>query len=118
MCCLRDFCNYVLLRPHIPGTGGTTFIDKYGPLTQTITKYDLVIHSQDRPRKKRYALATPLLDDVYEFARVEYLPKVSVPHLAARNAPQAEFHSPEGRVSLCAFYSMRRFNFGPSAHHR
>src|SRR6267154_4724831 len=85
MCCLRDFCNYVRVRPHIPGAGGTTFIDKYGPLTQTITKYDLVIHSQDRPRKKRYALAKPLLDDVYEFARVEYLPKVSVPHLAARN---------------------------------
>jgi integrase len=85
MCCLRDFCNYVLVRPHIPGAGGTTFIDKYGPLTQTITKYDLVIHSQDRPRKKRYALATPLLNDVYEFIRIEYLPKVSVPHLASRN---------------------------------
>src|SRR6185295_50588 len=85
MWCLRDFSTYVLLRPHIPGGGGTRFNDKYGPMTQTITKYDVVIHSQDRPVKRRYALATPLLNDFYEFLRRDYLPHYSVPHLAARN---------------------------------
>jgi integrase len=85
MSCLRDFCDYVLVRPYVPNGNGTTFMDKYGPMTQTLTKYDLLIHSQDRPVKKRYALAPTLLDDLYEFLRTDYIANRAVRHLAARD---------------------------------
>lgn len=85
MSCLCDFCKYVLVRPHIPSGNGMTFMDKYCPMTQTLTKYDLLIHSQDRPVKKRYALAAPLVEELYEFSRTDYVANRPVPHLAARN---------------------------------
>lgn len=82
---LRSFLDYVLAKPNIPGTSELTFGEKYGPIAQTFTKYDLPKHSQDRPRKPRYALLVPLRNDFYEFMRTEYMPNHSLPHVAARN---------------------------------
>lgn len=82
---LRSFLNYVLAKPNIPGTSELTFGQKYGPIAQTFTKYDLPKHSQDRPHRPRYALSAPLRNDLYEFMRTEYLPNHSLPHLGARD---------------------------------
>lgn len=81
---LRSFCDYVLLRPNIPGSE-VTVANKYGPIAPTFTKYDVPIHAQDRPLKSRYALTAGLRDDFYEFLRTTYLPNHPLPHVAARN---------------------------------
>ena len=82
---LRSFCNYVLAKPNIPGSSELTILEKYGPITQTFTKYDLPMHAQDRPTKPRYALSAALRDDFYEFMRTEYLPDHESPHLGAQD---------------------------------
>jgi integrase len=82
---LRYFCEYVLAKPHIPGSNGLSIPDKYGPIAVPFTKYDLPIHAADRPRRKRYALSPDLRDDFFEFLRIEYLPNHSLPHVGARN---------------------------------
>lgn len=82
---LRSFCDYVLAKPNIPGNSELTIIDKYGPITQTLTKYDVPMHAQDRPTKRRYALSPELRDDFYEFMRTEYLPNHALPHLGAQD---------------------------------
>jgi integrase len=82
---LRDFCEYVLAKPHISGGKGLSIIHKYGPIQAPFTKYDLPIHAGDRPVRKRYALAPPLKDDFFEFLRVEHLPSQALPHMGARN---------------------------------
>jgi len=83
--CLRDFGDYVLAHPHISNGGGQTIVDKYGPIRAPFSKYDMIIHSQDRPRKKRHALSDEVLNDFYEFVRTDHLSNSSTPHLAARN---------------------------------
>ncbi len=82
---LRDLCEYVLAKPHIPGGNGIRITDKYGPITAPFSKYDLPIHAADRPRRKRYALAPKLRDDFFEFLRIKYLPNNFLPHVGARN---------------------------------
>jgi integrase len=82
---LLDFCTYVLAKPHVPGVTALTIVDKYGPITAPFSKYDLPIHSTDRPRRKRYALGPNLRDNFFEFLRVDYLPNHSLPHMGARD---------------------------------
>jgi integrase len=82
---LRSFCDYVLAKPNIPGSAVLTISEKYGPITQTFTKYDVPMHVQDRPTNRRYALSATLRDDFYEFMRTEYLPKHASPHRGARD---------------------------------
>jgi integrase len=82
---LRDFCGYVLAKPHISGGGGLSIIHKYGPMQAPFTKYDLPIHAGDRPVRKRYALAPNLKDDFFEFVRREHVPSQALPHIGARN---------------------------------
>jgi integrase len=82
---LRYFCEYVMAKPHVPGAGGLTLTEKYGPLALPFTRYDQPVHAQDRPRKKRYALAPKLRDDFFEILRTDYLPNHPTPHVAARN---------------------------------
>jgi integrase len=81
---LRAFCEYVLAKPNIP-SGVLTISEKYGPITQTFTKYDVPMHVQDRPTKPRYALSAALRDEFYEFMRTEYLPQHASPHCGARD---------------------------------
>ena len=81
---LRSFCDYVLAKPNIP-RDVLTISEKYGPITQTFTKYDVPMHVQDRPTKRRYALSATLRDEFYEFMRTEYLPKHASPHRGARD---------------------------------
>jgi integrase len=81
---LRLFCEFIVAKPNIPGRT-TTVIEKYGPTVLNFTKYDLPIHAQDRPVKKRYALSSAVLDYFYEFLRTEYLRKHKLPHAAARD---------------------------------
>lgn len=82
---MRSFLDYVLAKPNIPGSSELTFDMKYGQITQTFTKYDLPKHSQDRPRRPRYALAVPRRNELYEFMRTVYLPNHSLPHVGARD---------------------------------
>ena len=81
---LRLFCEFIVAKPNIPGRT-TTVIEKYGPIALNFTKYDLPIHVQDRPVKKRYALSSDVLHYFYEFLRTDYLRKHKVPHAAARD---------------------------------
>jgi integrase len=81
---LRSFCDYVLAKPNIPGSS-LTIIEKYGPIAVTFTKFDLPVHTHDRPTKPRYALSAEVRDQFYEFLRTEYLPNHPVPHLAAQD---------------------------------
>jgi len=81
---LRSFCDYVLAKPNIP-SDVLTISEKYGPITQTFTKYDVPMHVQDRPTKPRYALSATLRDEFYEFMRTEYLPQHASPHCGARD---------------------------------
>jgi integrase len=81
---LRSFCDYVLAKPNIPGSN-LTIIEKYGPIAVTFTKYDLPVHTQDRPTKPRYALSAEVRDEFYEFLRIEYLPNHQLPHLGAQD---------------------------------
>jgi len=85
MNCLRYVCEYVVAKPNIPGSNGLAFPDKHGPIAAPFTKYDLPIHAADRPRRKRYALSADLIDDYFEFLRVEYLPNHSLAHMGARD---------------------------------
>jgi integrase len=80
---LRSFCDYVLAKPNIPDST-LTIIEKYGPIALTFTKYDLPVHTQDRPTKPRYALSAEVRDEFYEFLRIEYLPNHPLPHLGAQ----------------------------------
>ena len=80
---LRSFCDYVLAKPNIPGSN-LTIVEKYGPIALPFTKYDLPVHTQDRPTKPRYALSAEVRDEFYEFLRTEYLPNHSLPHLRAQ----------------------------------
>lgn len=80
---LRSFCDYVLAKPNIPGSN-LTIVEKYGPIALPFTKYDLPVHTQDRPTKPRYALSAEVRDEFYEFLRTEYLPNHSLPHLGAQ----------------------------------
>jgi integrase len=80
---LRAFCDYVVAKPNIPGSS-LTIIDKYGPIALSFTKYDLPVHTQDRPTKPRYALSAEVRDEFYEFLRTEYLPNHPLPHLGAQ----------------------------------
>jgi integrase len=82
---LRSFCDYVLVKPNIPGGSELTIIEKYGPIASIFTKYDSPVHAQDRPTRPRYALSPALLEEFYEFLRTEYLPSHSVPHLGAQD---------------------------------
>jgi integrase len=82
---LRSFCDYVLAKPNIPGNSELTIVDKYGPITQILTKYDVPMHAQDRPTKRRYALSPTLRDDFYEFMRTDYLPNHALPHVGAQD---------------------------------
>src|ERR1051325_1471274 len=52
---LRSFCDYVLAKPNIPGSAVLTISEKYGPITQTFTKYDVPMHVQDILTQPRYA---------------------------------------------------------------
>lgn len=100
MCDLRYFCEYVLTKPHVPGAGGTTFTQKYGPMGLPFTKYDLPTHAQDKPRRKRYALSPKLRDDFFELLRTDYLPNHPTPHVGARNYSAVVFMAETGaRVS-------------------
>jgi integrase len=81
---LRSFCDYVLAKPNIPGSSNLTIIEKYGPIALPFTKYDLPVHTQDRPTKPRYALSAEVRDEFYEFLRTEYLPNHPLPHLGAQ----------------------------------
>src|ERR1043165_4536313 len=82
---LRSFCDYVLAKPNIPGSSNLTIIEKYGPIAVTFTKYDLPVHTHDRPTKPRYALSAEVRDEFYEFLRTEYLPNHPLPHLGAQD---------------------------------
>ena len=82
---LRVFCEFIVAKPNIPGRTGTTVTEKYGPIALNFTKYDLPIHVQDRPVKKRYALSSAVLYYFYEFLRTEYLRDHKLPHAAARD---------------------------------
>lgn len=82
---LRSFCEYIIAKPNIAGNGELTIIEKYGPIRLTFTKYDVPMHTHDTPTKPRYALATTLRDDLYEFLRTEYLPNHVAPHFGARD---------------------------------
>jgi integrase len=82
---LRDYCSYVVAKPHISGGAGLSIIHKYGPMQAPFTKYDLPIHAGDRPVRKRYALAPNLKDDFFEFVRVEHVPSQALPHIGARD---------------------------------
>ncbi len=82
---LRSFCDYVLAKPNIPGSAILTISEKYGPMTQTFTKYDVPMHVQDIPTQPRYALSATLRDEFYEFMRTEYLPQHASPHRGARD---------------------------------
>ena len=82
---LRDYCNYVVAKPHISCGEGLSIIHKYGPIQVPFTKYDLPIHAGDRPVRNRYALAPNLKDNFFEFVRVEHVPSESLPHIGARN---------------------------------
>lgn len=81
---LRQYCEYVFAKPNIPGSDAT-FVQKYGPMSITFTKYDLPVHAQDRPERNRYALSPPLTHEFYEFLRTDYLPSHALPHIGARN---------------------------------
>jgi hypothetical protein len=81
----RGFLEYVLAKPNIPGSDGETFAEKYGPITLTLTRYDLPIHTQDQPRKERHALSPGLCADFFEWMRTDYVPSHDMPHIAARN---------------------------------
>jgi len=81
---LRLFCEFIVAKPNIPGQT-TMVIEKYGPIALNFTKYDLPIHVQDRPVKKRYALSLVVLHYFYEFLRTEYLRNHKLPHAAARD---------------------------------
>jgi hypothetical protein len=81
----RGFLEYVLAKPNIPGSDGETFAEKYGPITLTLTRYDLPIHTQDQPRKERHALSPGLCADLFEWMRTDYFPIHDMPHIAARN---------------------------------
>jgi hypothetical protein len=91
---LRYFCEYIIAKPNLPGTSEATLTQKYGPMLLPFTKYDLPVHAQDRPRKKRYALAPALKDELYEFTRTDYVPNHTLPHIGARDftaiVPQTE----------------------------
>ncbi len=82
---LRSFCDYVLAKPNLPGSGVLTISEKYGPITQTFTKYDVPMHVQDILTQPRYALSATLRDEFYEFMRTEYLPQHASPHRGARD---------------------------------
>ena len=82
---LRNFCDYVVAKPNLPGNAHVTIDEKYGPINSTFTKYDLPIHCQDKPSKPRHALSMPLRDEFYECLRTIYLPGHGVPYVAARN---------------------------------
>jgi len=60
---LRSFCDYVLAKPNIPGSAVLTISEKYGPITQTFTKYDVPMYVQDMPTQRRYALSATLRDE-------------------------------------------------------
>jgi len=96
---LSYFCDYVLAKPHVPGGNGLSLIDKYGPMVSVFTKYDLPIHAADRPVRKRYALAPSLLNEFFEFLRVEFLPNQSLPHMGARNYVAIVVHADIGARS-------------------
>lgn len=81
----RRFCEFVIEKPSIPGTTVVTVEEKYGAIALNFTKYDLPIHAQDRPVKKRYALALALLHYFYEFLRTAYLGNHKTPHTGARD---------------------------------
>jgi len=76
--------DYVLAKPNIPGTSEETFLDKYGAITQTFTKYDLPRHAQDTPQRNRYALSPGLRNEFCELIRTEYLPNHPLPHIGAQ----------------------------------
>ena len=82
---LRRFCEFIVAKPIIPGRTLATVTEKYGPIALNFTKYDLPIHVQDRPVKKRYALSSAVLHYFYEFLRTEYLSNHKVPWAAARD---------------------------------
>jgi integrase len=82
---LRSFCDYVLAKPNVPGSAVLTISEKYGPITQTFTKYDVPMHVQDIATQPRYALSATLRDEFYEFMRTEYLPQHASPHRGARD---------------------------------
>ena len=83
--CLRDFADYVIAKPHLPGGRGLSIVEKYGPISTPFTKYDLPIHAADRPQRNRYAISTGLCEDVFEFLRTEYVPNHPLPHVGARD---------------------------------
>lgn len=82
---LRYFCEYVIAKPNVPGTSEVTLTQKYGPMALSFTKYDVPVHVQDRPKKKRIALAPPLRDEFYEFMRTGYITNHVLPHIGARD---------------------------------
>ena len=82
---LRWVCEYVLAKPHLPGRAEITLADKYGPISLTLTKYDLPIHGADRPVRKRYALSVDRKIEFVEFLRTCYLPAQALPHVGARD---------------------------------
>lgn len=82
--CLRDFCDFVMAKPYVPGTGLSLFY-KYGAIVLPFTKYDFPIHAADRPRRNRHALSPKTRDDFFEFLRLDYLPNHSLPHIGARD---------------------------------
>lgn len=82
---LRAFCEYVVAKPNLIGEPRLTLSAKYGPITLTFTKFDLPIHSADKPVRKRYALSVAIKIAFIEFLRTCYLPQHPMPHIAARD---------------------------------
>jgi integrase len=69
-------------------------------MVMPFSKYDLPIHAQDKPRRKRYALSPELRDDFFELLRTDYLPNHPTPHVGARNYSAIVFMAETGaRVS-------------------
>lgn len=88
---LRYFCDFVLARPQLPGApGALTVVEKYGPVKQPISKYDLPPHPPEEDDAERYVLSRWQRDSLYEFIRAEYIPRSSNPHIAARDFTMIE----------------------------
>jgi len=97
---LRFYLDYVLAKPYVPGGGGVTFAQKYGPVAHPCTKFDLPTHTAARPQWTRYALSDELTEELLEFVRTVYCDAHPVLHLAARDyTAQVLMFAVWGRIS-------------------
>lgn len=81
---IRRLCDFVIIKPYIPGRVSVSIVEKYGRLAQPFSQYDSPTHSVDDDNVDPAITGQDLIRFL-NFIRLEYISQNQKKHTAQRN---------------------------------